>query len=143
MSCTPSIIQHPAFGKLAWRDIIGLLPEDRIVEALADKDRNTPDSAAWSAVVDMAQQRAANAFGSGKVPEEFSDAVRYALRIFAAEILFIRRGFHGDEKNPFAQQARDQEKRLRELAKGDALPDETGGTAYTEPMVTATMGNMM
>ena len=124
----------PAFATLAWRDIIGLLPEERIVEALADKAHGVVDAEAWDAVQSLAQQRAANVFGAGRVPEPHAGAVRYALRIFAACILFTRRGFHGDDVNPFAAQARDQEKQLRGLAKGEALP-EGGGEAFTEPAV--------
>ena len=128
-------------GTLAWRDLIGLLPEDRIVEALADTKPREADPAAWAAVLAMAQQRAASAFG-GRVPEEYGEAVRYALRIFAAEILFTRRGFSGEEKNPFTSQAKMQEAHLRALAKGDALPDEGGGTAFTEPMRAGVNGLM-
>lgn len=129
------------FAKLAWQDLIGLLPEDRIVEALADKDRGVVDADAWAAVHDMAQQRAANAFGRDRVPAEHGDAVRYALRVFAAELLFTRRGFSGEERNPFTTQARDQERQLRELAKGEALP-EGGGEVFSEPMLTQVRGNM-
>jgi len=135
--------QQPAFGKLAWRDLIGFMSEDLIVQALADKERGVPDPAAWAAVHALAQQRAANAFGREIVPEEFSNAVVYAMRIFAAEILFVRRGFHGEEKNPYTAQANRQEKMLRELAGGDALAEEGGGTAITEPMKTTARGNMI
>ena len=134
--------QQPAFGKIAWQDLIGFMSEDLIVQALADKERGKVDPAAWEASLGLAQQRAANAFGSGIVPEEFSNAVRYAMRVFLAEILFVRRGFFG-EKNPYSAQAREQEKRLHELAGGDALAEEGGGTAITEPMKTTARGNMI
>jgi len=132
------------FEKLAWQDIRGLLPEDRIIQALADKKPNVVDEEAWAAVWQLAQQRAANAFGAGRVPAEHADGVRYALRVFVAETLFTRRGFHTDEKNPFTSQGRDQEKFLRKIAE-DAKNDENekgGGTAFTEPMQTATTGLM-
>ena len=133
--------ESPAFSQLAWKDIIGLLPEARIIEALADKEPGKVDPAAWDAVFALAQQRAANAFGAGKVPEWYAVGVRYALRVFAAYILFTRRGFHSDETNPFATQARDQEKFLRSIAEEDRN-SEGGGVAITEPAMFSIPGVM-
>jgi hypothetical protein len=111
---------------------------------LADKKPNVVDEEAWAAVWQLAQQRAANAFGAGRVPAEHADGVRYALRVFVAKILFTRRGFHSEDVNPFTAEARDQEKFLRKIAE-DAKADENekgGGTAFTEEMRTAIPGLM-
>jgi len=59
--------------------------------------------------------------------------------VFATAVLAQRQ--NDKTLHPFAAQARDQEKQLRELAKGEALP-EGGGAVFTEPAMFSIQGVM-
>lgn len=114
--------------------LAGMMPMDRVVDALADKQRGVPDPTAWQEVRDTAAERITTIFTCGEIPRKFLKSVQYAMKVFCAELLYGRRGFSTEERNPWASQATNQEKRLRALAGGDETNEAaTGGTAYTEP----------
>jgi len=133
----------PPFGAIAWEDLLGFMPKALILEALADKVEGDPEEKdVWDSVVRLATLRAATAAGSDTLLARFRREARYAALVFAAENLYVRRGFHGDEKNPLSAAANKQEELLRDLAM-HARAERGGGEAFTEPMQTRATGNMI
>lgn len=113
-----------------WRELSAYMPPRQIAEALDDDGDGLPDAAAWEAVRRTAEDRLATIFGAGGVPAAAAALAEYARKLFAVSQLYARRGIAGDD-NPFEDEARRAETRLRALASGD---EQTDGGA-TEPVV--------
>ena len=113
-----------------WRELSAYLPPARIVECLDDDADGQPDAAAWAAVREGAEERLRAIFGPEGVPAALDALAEYARKIFALSLLYARRGLGGDE-NPFVDEARRAEDRLKALAQGD---ENTDG-ATTEPVI--------
>ena len=109
-----------------WRDLCAYLPPARIAEALDDDGDGLPDAAAWEAVRAGAEERLRAVFGPAGVPPAQDALAEHARKLFALSCLYARRGLGGDE-NPFADEARRAEDRLKALAQGDESTD--GGSA--------------
>jgi hypothetical protein len=125
-----------------YEDFSGEIPLQNIVEALDDDGDGQADAAAWLLVQASAEERVTDAFG-GTVPERCAGAVPYARKVFILEILFNRRGL-SEVKNPFAAKAEAAEKRLRDLASGDASSQGVGGgTVFSEPAKVAGTTGLM
>lgn len=117
-----------------YSDLVGMLPLERIVEALDDDRDGEADAAAWADVLERVGERLDDIFGSGTTAAE-GVSTAYAQKVFACELLFGRRGFSGDTQNPWTAQANAIEKRLRAHATGAERPllADDGGTVITEP----------
>ncbi len=113
---------------LEWTELIGMLPEARIVQALDDDADGAADAPAWASVLAAANDRLRDALG-GEPAQAHLLAAAYALKVFAAELLYHRRGF-SEDRNPWSAIARDCVKRLRALATGEDIirdGDDDGG----------------
>lgn len=116
-----------------WKELTAYMAPRLIAEALDDDGDGLPDAAAWEAVHRTADDRLATIFGAGGPPEAARALAEYAWRLFAVSQLYARRGLGGDD-NPFEDEARRAEDRLRALASGE---EQTDGGA-TEPVVIGT-----
>ena len=113
-------------------DLIGDMPEQKIIEALDDDGDGLADESAFRAVLASANERAAAIFG-GNVPPQYSVAAGHAVRVFCLDLLYRRRGT-ADEANPWTKLAEAQEARLRALAAGtEAIDASTDGVVISKP----------
>jgi hypothetical protein len=120
-----------------YTDLVGMLPLDRIVEALDDNKDGEADDAAWASVLESVGKRLTDIFG-GNANAASNVALTFATLVFAAELLFGRRGFSGESENPWTKRADAHEKRLRAHATGSERPmdDPGGGVEITQPAQT-------
>lgn len=113
-------------------DLTGDMPEDMIIAALDDDQDGFADEKAFRAVLASANARAEAIFG-GAVPDRYSPAADYAVRVFLLDLLFRRRRA-ADGSNPWARPAEEQEARLRALANGtEAIDATTDGVIISKP----------
>jgi phage gp36-like protein len=101
-------------------EIAAKLPNQFLVEALDDNGDGVPDADVWDQVAASAAAEV-----DGLLAMRFSTpfasppaVVRHAALIFALETLYDRRGYSGDEKNPYASRARDERDKLRDIGAG-------------------------
>ena len=113
-----------------WRELTAYMPPRQIAEALDDDGDGLPDEGAWAAVARGAEDRLRAIFGPAGVPPSLDALAEHARRLFALSLLYARRGLGGDD-DPFADEARRAEDRLKALAQGD---ESTDG-ALAEPVV--------
>ncbi|BET67206.1 hypothetical protein ASA1KI_21240 [Opitutales bacterium ASA1] len=111
-----------------------LIPSAFLVQALDDDRDGVADASAWADVLRAASDEINGVLGT-KYPVPFANPVPAlvldAARVFCAELLYNRRGFSGEEKNPWAARAAAIRKTLQAIAKGD-LP-LTAETKRTKP----------
>lgn len=101
----------------------GLIPTAFLVQALDDDQDGNADATAWAAVLGQVHKQIDGPLGTRfKVPftNPLPPIVSEAAPIFAAELLYNRRGF-ADDKNPWTKQASELRKKLDAIAQG-ALP---------------------
>jgi hypothetical protein len=103
-----------------FTDLEGLLPAEQIVQALDDNGDGEADEATWNGVLAAANGRLASCTGGEEIDEA---QALWAVKLFAAEILYNRRGF-SENRNPIYSQAKDAEERIRDLAQNGELSDE-------------------
>lgn len=113
----------------SWRDLLGYLPEKRLVEALDDDGDGLVDEAAWQSVMASSEERVRVTLGA-ELPAVHHSLGVYARKIFALSLLYTRRGITGSD-NPFETIASEVEERLRSIAAGDESTD----AATTEPVI--------
>lgn len=122
-------------------DLSNLIPAEFIVEALDDDGDGTADAGAWDGVAEEAGQEIDSYLEQRyalPLSEPYPARVIQAAKIFACEILYKRRGIHGD-KNPFSARAERHRKALANIASGDAAlkvgsePVEPSISIITEP----------
>jgi hypothetical protein len=106
-------------------ELLGEMPKALLVQALDDDGDGIADAGAWEAVQAAAEERIRAAFG-GDPPAKHATAVSHARKLFILVVLYDRRGFTG-ETNPYTAAANRAEKRLEDIASGDASLD-AGGT---------------
>ena len=103
-------------------DLNGKIPTKFLIEALDDNKDGAADSAAWDAVVKDVHQEIDGKLGV-RYPVPFSNPipaiVLTAASVFAAEALYNRRGFQGEDKNPWTKRANAERAQLLEIAKGE------------------------
>ena len=118
--------------KLTKEDLYGDIPE-RVLDAALDDDRDGfADDNAFNAALASANARAEAIFG-GAVPARYEKAAEYAVRVFLLDIVYRRHG-DGDDKNPWARRAEEQEARLKALASGtEAIDATTDGAVIAKP----------
>jgi len=121
---------------LPYTALAAMMPLDRIVEALDDDRDGEADAAVWSAVLAAVSERLVDILGTDPAAEDGIGTER-AVKVFAAELLYSRRGFSGDQ-NPWTRAAAEVEKRLRAHATGEerANPPSGGGSVLTLPAQT-------
>ena len=103
-------------------DMYALIPEAFLVQGLDDTQSGAVNADVWAQVAQTAcdeidgylSARYAVPFDAAGVPP----LVATAARVFAAEIIYRRRGLDGD-KNPFAKQAAEIRSRLNRIARGE------------------------
>lgn len=118
--------------RLTIEDLTGDMPEQKIIEALDDDGDGIADETAFRAVLASANERAAAIFG-GEVPAQYSVAAGHAVRIFALDLLYRRRGV-ADEANPWSKLAEEEATRLRALASGtEAIDASSDGVVISKP----------
>jgi phage gp36-like protein len=116
------------------------IPAQHLVEALDDDRDGSADAGLLDSVIAQASQ-AVDAFLSPRYDVPFDDPapspVAESAFVFVCELLYQRRGLHGDE-NPFTERADAWRKKLEAIAKGEGQleVDEEGsstpGAAITE-----------
>lgn len=107
---------------VAQADLENLIPADFIVEALDDDADGSADTGAWDQVAAAAARQI-----DGYLEQRYAlpldtpypNLVTEAAVVFAAEILYQRRGMHGD-KNPFARRADRLRASLADVASGES-----------------------
>lgn len=109
-----------------------LLPAQHILEALDDDSDGAEDPGVWL-TVQAAAQEGVDGLLSGRFTVPFGAPVpalvKQAAKIFAAEIVYQRRGTKADE-NPWTTQAGKLRTRLTELGDSDApAPTDFPGVA--------------
>ena len=99
-------------------DLEGAVPPDFLVQALDDNRDGVID--AWDAVSAQACEAVDGVLGI-RFAVPFSPApavVKRAARVFALELVYLRRGVKGDD-NPWTAQADDIRKQLKAIAAGE------------------------
>jgi phage gp36-like protein len=102
-------------------DLVGLIPAPFLVQALDDDRDGQADPAAWSSVQVSACNAVDGHLGSRfEVPFQppVPAIVLHAAKIFACEMLYSRRGYHG-QQNPFTTQADELRKQLTKIGNGE------------------------
>lgn len=103
-------------------DLVNLIPADFVTEALDDDGDGIADDGAWDGVADEVSQEIDSyleqRFALPLTPP-YPAVVSQAAKIFACELLFQRRGIHGD-KNPWTARAGHQRTALGNIASGKA-----------------------
>ena len=121
-------------------DLVGLLPNARLTEALDDNGDGQPDPGVFDSVADTVSRDIDSRLGqryTTPFPYPYPSIVIYAARILALEALYNRRGQTGD-KNPFGKQADAQRAKLDAIGAGTqplqpgAKRAEPSATAITE-----------
>lgn len=117
-----------------------LLPAQHILEALDDDNDGAEDAGVWETIAAAAQEGVDGLLsGRFSVPfvEPVPSLVRQAAKIFAAEIIYQRRGIKADE-NPWTAQAKVLRTRLAELGDSDApAPTDFPGVAKAAAAIIA------
>jgi len=103
-------------------DMSARLPAVFLVQALDDDRDGAADPGVWDAVAAAVAQEIDGVLGV-RFAVPFSNPlpgpVVTAAQVLAAEALYARRGFQGDDKNPWASQAKQQRALLLQIAKGE------------------------
>ncbi len=115
-----------------YSELTAMMPLARIVEALDDDRDGEADAAAWTDVLAGVDERLADIYGTAAAAAAANPA--YARKVFCCEVLYARRGFHGEEQNPWTRQANALDRSLRQRAAGDGRPVEGGGTVFADTM---------
>jgi len=102
-------------------DLTSLMPMEKIVESLDDNAEGAIDMAAWESVVAQVNERLVALCGSADAVRD--RAPRYAAKVFAAQTLYVRRGFAGQD-NPITALANAQERALAGNVSGGAVVQE-------------------
>ncbi|WP_043586351.1 phage protein Gp36 family protein [Geminisphaera colitermitum] len=116
-SATTPIVTH--YVTLA--EMNGLIPAQFLVQALDDNNDGIADSTAWTDVLGAVQREIDGIVGIRyAVPfrNPIPAIITHAAQIFAAEMLYNRRGFSGEERNPWTSQAKQIRARLESVAQG-------------------------
>lgn len=99
----------------------GLIPTAFLVQALDDDADGSADATAWDAVVAQVHKQIDGPLGvrfTVPLSNPLPPIVAEAAPIFAAELLYNRRGL-ADDKNPWTTQATALRKKLDAIAKGE------------------------
>lgn len=117
-----------------------LLPAQHILEALDDDNDGVEDAGVW-ATIHAAACEGVDGLLSGRFAVPFVEPIpaliRQAAKIFAAEIIYQRRGVPADE-NPWTSQAKALRARLTELGDSDApAPTDFPGVAKPAAVIIA------
>jgi len=121
--------------------IEGRLPRKHLLEALDDDDDGVIDQTAWELVqadVSLAIEGPLSARFGVPFAAPFPPAVALAARIFALEMLYIRRGTPKDQ-NPWTEHANAAREKLDKVGAGElslqaaAREIEASVAAVTEP----------
>lgn len=124
-------------------ELTGDMPLADITAALDDNRDGVADDEAWACVQNTAEERLINACG-GSIPTQYETAAAYARKLFILESLYVRRGFSGEQGNPFAKRAANAEKRLVDLVSGSNRPDGgSGGEEITTPLAATPRTGLM
>lgn len=115
-----------------------LLPAQHILEALDDDNDGAEDDGVWDTIAAAAQE-GVDGLLSGRFAVPFSAPVPalvlQAAKIFAAEIIYQRRGVEAD-KNPWTSQAKALRLRLTELGDSNApAPTDFPGVAKAAAVI--------
>jgi phage gp36-like protein len=118
-------------------DLIGIIPNTHLIEALDDNQDGAPDAGVFDSIADTVSrdidarlgQRYATPF---RYP--YPSVAIYAARILALEALYARRG-QKDDKNPYGKQADAQRAKLDAIGKGEQPLQP--GTQRSDPSATA------
>jgi len=115
-------------------DLIPYIPRAWIAEATDDSGSGAgePDASILEQISRAAKRRAASPFG-GQIPRQHAQEAKEAAICYACETLLNRRGY-SDRQNPYAQQARDWDRRLRALAGGEEASGGGGAGVVAEPV---------
>jgi phage gp36-like protein len=115
-------------------ELHALIPGRFVVEALDDDGDGSADAAAWAMVVaaacDQIDSRLEGRFEVPFLGPPYPAIVREAALVFAAEILYQRRGQSGETANPHTARANGLRAKLDNIGQGKApLAPEAGHRA--------------
>jgi phage gp36-like protein len=118
------------------QDSLGsIVPPAFIIQALDDDADGLADDGLWDSIAAEAAE-AVDAFLAGRYAVPFSDpapaVVAQAAKVFAAEMLYTRRGFTG-QQNPFTVRADSARARLEKIGSGE-LPLDASAPATKPPV---------
>ena len=106
-------------------DLTSLMPMSKIIEALDDDGDGAIDAEVWESVLAQVNEKLVELCGGADAVMERKP--RYAAKVFAVRMLYVRRGFHGQD-NPVQSLATAQERALMENASGGGVVQT--GTAF-------------
>ncbi len=125
-------------------DLVGLIPNTHLTEALDDDQDGQPDPGVFDSVADTVSRDIDARLGQRYTTPfiyPYPAVVVYAARLLALEALYARRG-QKDDKNPYGKQADAQRIKLDAIGAG-AQPLQPGqqraapsATAITAPAAT-------
>lgn len=102
-------------------EIEAQLPPDFLVQALDDDNDGSADSGLLDQVIENASEEVDSLLGQRYTTpfvSPFPPVVSTASRFFVLEMLYLRRGFHG-EANPWTARADKIRERLSRIGKGE------------------------
>lgn len=102
-------------------DMEARIPPTVLLNALDDDDDGQPDAGLWEKIQQAVQEKIDGCLGVRfKVPFKapLPPVVVSSAQIFAAEMVYDRKGFSGEERNPWAGKAERQMKKLEKIADG-------------------------
>jgi phage gp36-like protein len=115
-----------------YADMAARLPLDFLVQALDDNGDGAVDPGLWDQVAAAVAKEIDGILGVRfNVPfvNPIPAPVVTAAEVLAAELLYGRRGFQGEEKNPWAAQAKTQRTTLAKIAAGEVPLGPTNNRA--------------
>lgn len=99
------------------------LPYDFLVEALDDDKDGLPDTEVWTAVAedaaDQVDARLGKRYSVPFDPAALEPIVKSSSLIFVLETLYQRRGYGGEDNNPYLVSARAARKELNQIGDGE------------------------
>ncbi|PTY03900.1 hypothetical protein DB346_02990 [Verrucomicrobia bacterium LW23] len=103
-------------------DMEGMIPADYLLQGVDDNRDGAGDAGAWDKVYISAEERVHTPLNQRyTVPIAISpvpDILKRAAKVFAAELLYLRRGFAGDQ-NPWTKQAEKLDEKLSAIGRGE------------------------
>jgi hypothetical protein len=129
----------------------GMIPGEYLHQALDDNTDGHDDAWIWDKVLRQAEERVHMHLAqryTTPLPSPYPDIVLYAVKVFSAEALYLRRGMSGDS-NPWTKRAEALDKKLSAIGNGEEpltpeIPrEQPSATIVTERSKTFSKGGYL
>jgi len=127
-------------------DMVAVVPADILTVAIDDENLGIESDGVWD-IIEAAAARRVDGILAARYPVPFSspypDLVKDAAIVFAATMLYLRKGYAKDA-NPWTAEAEAMQQRLQKVADGDIdliatgsdISADGGGSIISEPAKT-------